>query len=235
MPLLRHTSAMTGAAPVPVPPPMPAVMNTMCDDAITLAISSLLSSAASRLHTTASSSQWRKRAYFVRWQSTHPTFGFAPAPRPSVTPLPSCRVVGAIIIDRCCASVLAHMKSTPESPFFIILFTALHPPPPTPITDIRGLNSFKVGLCTGAASGTCAAAALWGWWCVLVEGVGCSCAFDLECCFGWSELEEETTTVGGIVAWGNASPFTDRRSACCNEVPSLLNARFWIGIIPRET
>jgi len=30
MPSERATSAITGAAPVPVPPPMPAVMNTMC-------------------------------------------------------------------------------------------------------------------------------------------------------------------------------------------------------------
>jgi hypothetical protein len=29
MPLSRAARAITGAAPVPVPPPMPAVMNTM--------------------------------------------------------------------------------------------------------------------------------------------------------------------------------------------------------------
>ena len=30
MPMSRAMRAMTGAAPVPVPPPMPAVTNTMC-------------------------------------------------------------------------------------------------------------------------------------------------------------------------------------------------------------
>ena len=33
MPISRAARATTGAAPVPVPPPMPAVMNTMCEPA----------------------------------------------------------------------------------------------------------------------------------------------------------------------------------------------------------
>jgi hypothetical protein len=33
MPISRAALAMTGAAPVPVPPPMPAVRKTMCEPA----------------------------------------------------------------------------------------------------------------------------------------------------------------------------------------------------------
>ncbi len=42
----RAMSAMTGAAPVPVPPPIPAVTNTMSAPSSAWAISSRLSSAA---------------------------------------------------------------------------------------------------------------------------------------------------------------------------------------------
>ena len=62
MPFSRAILAMTGAAPVPVPPPMPAVMNTMFEPVRCVRISSAASSAA-----------WR------------PTSGRAPAPRPRVT------------------------------------------------------------------------------------------------------------------------------------------------------
>src|SRR5271166_4023711 len=44
-----------------------------------------------------------------------------------------------------CASVLATMKSTPESPETIMLFTALPPAPPTPQTMMRGFNSLSSG------------------------------------------------------------------------------------------
>jgi len=66
------TSAMMGAAPVPVPPPMPQVTNTMSDPASTAASCSLLSSAA----------------FF-------PISGFAPAPRPLVSFSPICSFIGA--------------------------------------------------------------------------------------------------------------------------------------------
>ena len=46
MPMSWAMPAMTGAAPVPVPPPIPAVMNTMSVPLRAAAISSLLSSAA---------------------------------------------------------------------------------------------------------------------------------------------------------------------------------------------
>ena len=48
MPRLFAISAMTGAAPVPVPPPMPAVMNSMSAPSIMLAMRSRSSIAASR-------------------------------------------------------------------------------------------------------------------------------------------------------------------------------------------
>ena len=47
-PALRAISAMTGAAPVPVPPPSPAVMNTMSAPLIISSISSRCDSAAVR-------------------------------------------------------------------------------------------------------------------------------------------------------------------------------------------
>src|SRR5688572_30597628 len=40
-----------------------------------------------------------------------------------------------------CASVLATMKSTPSRPVAIMLLTALHPAPPTPMTVSFGLSS----------------------------------------------------------------------------------------------
>ncbi len=64
-PISLLISAMTGAPPVPVPPPMPAVMKTMSLPSSIFLISSMLSSAASL-----------------------PISGFAPAPSPLVSPLP---------------------------------------------------------------------------------------------------------------------------------------------------
>ena len=66
MPASRAARAMTGAAPVPVPPPMPAVMNTMLEPSSAIMISSRASSAA-----------------------ICPTSGREPAPRPRVTVMPS--------------------------------------------------------------------------------------------------------------------------------------------------
>ena len=64
MPRSRAHLAMIGAAPVPVPPPMPAVMNTMCAPSRCSPISGIASSAAPM-----------------------PTSGWAPAPSPCVTPI----------------------------------------------------------------------------------------------------------------------------------------------------
>ena len=65
--------ATTGAAPVPVPPPIPHVTNTMSAPAIACLISSTLSFAASS-----------------------PTLGSAPHPRPFVIFSPICKAVGAL-------------------------------------------------------------------------------------------------------------------------------------------
>ncbi len=102
--------AITGAAPVPVPPPMPAVMNSMWAPRIAWRMSSAAASAASR-----------------------PFSGLLPAPRPLP---PSWMVLSACVRHSACASVLAQMNSTPCTWRMIMWSTALLPPPPTPITLI---------------------------------------------------------------------------------------------------
>ena len=122
MPCSRRARAMTGAAPVPVPPPMPAVMNTMCEPISCSMISSSDSSAPAR-----------------------PMSGCAPAPNPSVTCTPSWMRRSALDWANACASVFATTKSTPSSLAAIMLLTALPPAPPTPKTVIRARNSFVSG------------------------------------------------------------------------------------------
>ena len=104
-------SATTGALPVPVPPPMPAVMKTR--------------SAPSRASAMRSSAS---RAAFS------PISGLAPAPRPRVSFSPSWIRWSARLLASTWASVLAAMNSTPESPASIMRFTALFPAPPSPMT-----------------------------------------------------------------------------------------------------
>src|SRR5438876_3436708 len=106
--------AITGAAPVPVPPPMPAVTKIM--------------SAPSRTSRRRSTSSWAAR---------FPTSGLPPAPSPRVSFSPSWNLMGERLARSAWASVLAAMKSTPGSPAAIIVFTALPPPPPIPTTLIR--------------------------------------------------------------------------------------------------
>ena len=108
------SDAITGAAPVPVPPPRPVVTNTMSAPEIAWMIRSVSSSAA-----------WR------------PTLGSAPAPSPLVSFEPIWILIGAGLARSACASVLATMNSTPDSPAWTIRVTALLPPPPTPTTLIR--------------------------------------------------------------------------------------------------
>ena len=114
-PMSRATWAMTGAAPVPVPPPIPAVTNTMSAPPSTSA-----SRAASSMAAAA------------------PISGLAPAPRPLVRLLPIWTLVGARLVSSTWPSVLAAMKSTPWMPASIMVLTALPPPPPTPTTLIFG-------------------------------------------------------------------------------------------------
>src|SRR5262245_56393985 len=66
-----------------------------------------------------------------------PTSGLPPAPRPRVSFSPSWSLTGERLVRSAWASVLAARKSTPGSPAAIMVFTALLPPPPTPITLIR--------------------------------------------------------------------------------------------------
>src|SRR6185503_20831230 len=103
--------AITGAAPVPVPPPRPVVTNTMSAPDSAWIRPSVSSSAA-----------WR------------PMFGSAPAPRPLVSLPPIWIFTGAGLARRACRSVLTAMNSMPCSPFAIMREMALPPPPPTPTT-----------------------------------------------------------------------------------------------------
>ncbi len=110
-PRARAMRATTGAPPVPVPPPSPAVTKTMSAPRRTSSISSAWSSAALR-----------------------PTSGSAPAPRPRVSSRPTSSLTSASLMSSAWASVLTAMNSTPLRPCSIIRLTALTPPPPTPTT-----------------------------------------------------------------------------------------------------
>ena len=105
--------ATIGAAPVPVPPPIPAVTNTISAPDSNLDISSTFSSA-----------------------DFCPTSGFPPAPSPLVNFSPICSLLSALLISRSCLSVFKAMKFTFLNSASIILLTALQPPPPTPTTRI---------------------------------------------------------------------------------------------------
>ena len=98
---------------MPVPPPRPVVTKTMSAPSSASMILSESSNAALR-----------------------PTSGLAPAPRPLVSFTPSCSLTGARDMRSACKSVLATMNSMPSTPASIIRFTALPPPPPTPMTLI---------------------------------------------------------------------------------------------------
>ena len=110
-PSLRAMDATTGAPPVPVPPPSPAVTKTMSAPLRTSSISSRWSSAA-----------WR------------PTSGLAPAPSPRVSSRPTSSLTSASLISSAWASVLIAMNSTPLRPTSIMRLTAFTPPPPMPTT-----------------------------------------------------------------------------------------------------
>src|SRR5450759_1344529 len=115
--------ATTGAAPVPVPPPMPAVTKTMSEPVRTCVILSASSSAALR-----------------------PTSGFDPAPMPRDVVRPSCSFVEARFTRSTWRSVFAATNSIPLMPAWIMRLTALPPPPPTPTTLIfagGGTSSFR--------------------------------------------------------------------------------------------
>src|SRR5215470_9123055 len=107
------SDATTGAEPVPVPPPRPAVTKIMSAPSSRRVIASASSSAALR-----------------------PISGLEPAPSPAVSFAPSCSLMGAGEERRAWLSVLATTKSTPENSEAIMRVMALLPPPPSPITLI---------------------------------------------------------------------------------------------------
>src|SRR3990167_4197936 len=110
-PLSFAIFATTGAAPVPVPPPIPAVTKTISAPSNKSAIWSALSNAA----------------FF-------PISGLPPAPSPLVNSEPIWIFVRTGDTFNTCASVFTTIKSTPSNFEDIIVLTALPPPPPTPIT-----------------------------------------------------------------------------------------------------
>ena len=86
--------AIIGLAPVPVPPPIPAVINNILVLAPNISLISSIFSIAEFL----------------------PTSGIEPAPIPSVRLAPNCTLFGMGLSSNACASVLQIMKSTPVMP-----------------------------------------------------------------------------------------------------------------------
>ena len=87
--------AIIGAAPVPVPPPIPAVIKTIL--------------------------VWVDRRFLISSKlslaAIAPTSGLAPAPRPSVKVAPNWILIGTGLSFNACASVFEITKSTPLIPF----------------------------------------------------------------------------------------------------------------------
>ena len=114
--------AITCAAPVPVPPPIPAVIKTIFAPFKRSTISFKDSSAAAC-----------------------PISIFAPAPSPFVKFKPIWIFAFALLAFKSWASVFIATNSTPSRPDSIISLIALPPAPPTPITKILGFSSFISG------------------------------------------------------------------------------------------
>ena len=129
MPISFASLATTGAAPVPVPPPIPQVTNTISAPFRAAEISSVLSSAA-----------------------FSPISGLAPAPSPLVSFSPICNNFGALQSCNACLSVFTPIKSTPVIFSSTILFTALFPAPPTPTTMILAAVSASFVLISSKVS-----------------------------------------------------------------------------------
>src|SRR5207245_4285585 len=127
-------SATIDAEPVPVPPPMPAVMKTMSDSWTTADSSVRLSSAASR-----------------------PRVQSPPAPRPRVILLPIWTLTSAWQRSSACLSVFTAMNWT-LSAFEIMRLTSLPPPPPQPTSLIRARPSCNSLSFTTSSSCKCALA-----------------------------------------------------------------------------
>ena len=121
IPISLEILATTGAAPVPVPPPIPQVTNTISAPLIACVSSSTFSSAA-----------------------FSPISGCAPAPSPLVSFSPIWIAVGALHKVSAWLSVLIPINSTPPIFSSIILLTALLPAPPTPTTIIFADDSWSL-------------------------------------------------------------------------------------------
>ena len=112
------TLARTGAAPLPVPPPMPAVRKIMS-----------IPRTISRKSSSDSSADCR------------PNSGFPPTPNPLLTLSPIRTRVSAWQRASAWASVFIPTNSTPEIRASTMRSTALQPAPPTPTTLIGGSPS----------------------------------------------------------------------------------------------
>ena len=119
-PASRAIRATTGAAPVPVPPPIPAAIKTIFAPLTISLMSSTLASAA-----------------------FSPISGSPPAPKPPVISWPRIKRWRALLVDKACLSVLATQNSTLAISSSIIRLTALLPAPPTPMTTILATGSKK--------------------------------------------------------------------------------------------
>ncbi len=117
------------AAPVPVPPPIPAVMNVTCDPWRNSRISSSLS-----------------------WAACSPTSGSAPAPRPFVRRFPMRIFFGAWTARRCFASVLTAQSCAPVIPASEHRLTVFEPPPPQPTILIETFRDSTILAISSSAS-----------------------------------------------------------------------------------
>jgi hypothetical protein len=106
--------AITGEAPVPVPPPIPAAMNN----------TSVPSQSARNLAASSSA-------------AARPRSGSPPAPMPRVSFSPSTMRVETAAFASAAASVLMATNSTFSNGARAMWLTALHPAPPTPRTLMR--------------------------------------------------------------------------------------------------
>ena len=110
--------AIVGAAPVPVPPPIPAAMKIILAPSTASLNSVRLSSAA-----------------------PSPTSGRAPAPIPRVSFLPSSIFLCDLLRFKALTSVLQIIVSTLSRSSSAICVTTFPPAPPTPIIFMFGINA----------------------------------------------------------------------------------------------
>ena len=113
-----------GAAPVPVPPPIPAVMKTI----------------------SVPSSTWEMRALDSS-ADFWPMSGLEPAPIPPVSFSPIWTLFLHLDFSRSCLSVLTATNSTPLTSDAIMRLITLLPAPPTPMTLILTTLSAVSAIC----------------------------------------------------------------------------------------